>query len=141
MWLEDQKIRFYTIEDRAGLRDIQNTVSWNQAFDKYKTDIGCPQLSTRTEDLSWFLSYAVRLEYMDRADDFKNVTAAHILSEASKPAEPVTTSKNPFDSMDMRSDDFERNVRKLGQLLNIAYHPDHLKVCIFCSFSSNGIVH
>lgn len=135
MWLEDQKIRFYTIEDRAGLRDIQNTECWNQAFGKYKADIGCPNLSTRTEDLSWFLSYAVRLEYMDRADDFKNVSAAHILAEASKPAEPVTTSKNPFDSMDMRSDDFERNVRKLGQLLNIPYHPDHLKVCICRSFS------
>lgn len=135
LWLEDQKIRFYTIDDRDGLRDIQNTERWNQAYEKYKTDIGCPPLLTRTEDMSWFLGYAVRLEYMDRADVYKSVSAAQITATAQKPAEPITSSKNPFDSMDMRSDDFERNVRKLGQLLNIAHHPDHLKVGICSSFS------
>lgn len=128
LWLEDQKIRFYTIDDRDGLRDLQNIERWNQAYEKYKVDIGCPQFSTRTEDLCWFLSYAVRLEYMDRADTFKSVSAAQITAAAKKPAEPITSSKNPFDSMDMRSDEFERNVRKLGKLLNIAHHPDHLKV-------------
>lgn len=135
LWLEDQKIRFYTIDDRVGLRDIQNTERWNQAYEKYKTDIGCPQLSTRTEDMSWFLGYAVRLEYMDRADVYKSVSAAQMTATAQKTAEPITSSKNPFDSMDMRSDDFERNVRKLGKLLNIAHHPDHLKVGICSSFS------
>lgn len=128
LWLEDQKIRFYTIDDREGLRDIGNVERWNEAYEKYKVDIGCPQLSTRTEDLCWFLSYAVRLEYTDRADVFKSVSAAQISAAAKKPVEPVTSSKNPFDSMDLRGEDFERNVRKLGQLLNIAHHPDHLKV-------------
>lgn len=128
LWLEDQKIRFYTIDDRDGLRDIQNIDRWNQAYEKYKVDIGCPQFATRPEDLSWFLSYAVRLEYMDRADVYKLVSAAQISAATKKPAEPITSSKNPFDSMDMRSEDFEKNVRKLGHLLNIAHHPDHLKV-------------
>lgn len=128
LWLEDQKIRLYTIDDREGLRDIQTSARWNEAYAKYKTDIGCPQLASRTEELCWFLSYAIRLEYLDRAEVYKTVNAAQVLAAANKPAEPTTTSKNPFDLMDMRSDDFERNVRKLGQLLAIPHHPDHMKV-------------
>ena len=33
VWLEDQKIRHYKIEDRAGLRDIGNDL-WQSHFSK-----------------------------------------------------------------------------------------------------------
>lgn len=127
LWLEDQKIRHYKIEDREDLRGIDNPNKWNQAYEKYKVDIGVPKLANRTEELAWILSYAVRLEYMDRADTLKQINSATVI-ESRKPAEPVLASSNPFDSMDMSSADFEQGVRKLGELLNIAYHPDHLQV-------------
>ncbi|XP_055317932.1 RNA transcription, translation and transport factor protein [Sitodiplosis mosellana] len=127
LWLEDQKIRHYRIEDRDALRNIDNYPEWNKAFEKYKNDIGVPTFETRIEDLDWILSYAVRLEYMDRADDFKDITGA-LVTEAKKPADPMAVSKNPFDSMDMNCEDFEQGVRRLGRMLNIAHHPDHLKV-------------
>lgn len=70
---------------------------------------------------------------MDQADAYKSIDAAKI-SEAKKPAEPVMASKNPFDAMDMNCSDFEQGVRKLGQLLNIAHHPDHTKVFLYIHF-------
>lgn len=127
LWLEDQKIRHYRIEDRDALRNINNFTEWSKAFEKYKEDVGVPKFETRIEDLDWILSYAVRLEYMDRTDDFKEITAA-VVTEASKPTDPTAVSKNPFDAMDMTCEDFEQGVRRLGQMLNIAHHPDHLKV-------------
>lgn len=127
LWLEDQKIRHYRIEDRDPLRNIDDFVEWNKSFEKYKIDIGAPKFDTRTEDLEWILSYAVRLEYMDRANDYKHITAATV-AEAKKPADPTMASKNPFDAMDMSCEAFEQGVRRLGHILNIAYHPDHLKV-------------
>lgn len=127
LWLEDQKIRQYRIEDREPLRNIDDYPSWSKAFEKYKNDVGVPKFDTRTEDLDWILGYAVRLEYMDRADDFKGITGA-LVEEAKRPVDPTIASKNPFDSMDMSCEDFEQGVRRLGRMLNIAHHPDHLKV-------------
>lgn len=132
LWLEDQKIRHYRIEDREPLRNIDNYPEWNKAFEKFKNDIGAPTFETRIEDLDWILSYAVRLEYMDRADDFKEITGA-LVTESKKPTDPTAVSKNPFDSMDMNCEDFEQGVRRLGRMLNIAHHPDHLKVIILNS--------
>ena len=38
IWLEDQKIRHYTIDDRRALRDT-NSQEWKVTFDKYSTDL------------------------------------------------------------------------------------------------------
>lgn len=64
---------------------------------------------------------------MDHTDDYKQITAATI-TEAQKPVDPTISSKNPFDAMNMHTDDFEQGVRRLARLLNIAHHPDHLVV-------------
>lgn len=127
LWLEDQKIRHYRIEDREPLRNIDDFAAWSKAFEKYKVDIGAPKFETRIEDFQWILSFAVRLEYMDRADEYKNITS-DLVSEAKKATDPTTSSKNPFDAMDMKCEDFEQGVRKLARMLNIAHHPDHLVV-------------
>lgn len=127
LWLEDSKIRHYKIEDRDGLRNYDDFPAWQKAYDQYKADIGCPTFETRVEELAWILSYAVRLEYMDQPDEYKQITSAQI-EEEKKPIEPTMRSKNPFDAMDMTCDEFEQGVRRLGRLLNIAHHPDHLVV-------------
>lgn len=65
LWLEDQKIRHYKIEDRAGLRNIDEE-SWKEAYDSYQKDLVSPaSKGTLNEQLNWLLSYAVRLEYAD----------------------------------------------------------------------------
>lgn len=65
LWLEDQKIRHYKIEDRTGLRNIDAEI-WKEAYDSYQKDLVSPASNgTPNEQLNWLLSYAVRLEYAD----------------------------------------------------------------------------
>lgn len=68
LWLEDQKIRHLKIEDRAPLRAIGTPNwenNWEAAYIKYKEDVGIMKVNGAVEELSWLLSYAVRLEYFD----------------------------------------------------------------------------
>ncbi|PZC76772.1 hypothetical protein B5X24_HaOG204160 [Helicoverpa armigera] len=65
LWLEDQKIRHYKIEERDGLRNIEKD-SWKEAFNTYQKDLVSPVAEgSPHEQLNWILSYAVRLEYAD----------------------------------------------------------------------------
>lgn len=65
LWLEDQKIRHYKIEDREGLRNIDSDF-WKEAYNTYQKDLVSPAAEgTLNEQLNWLLSYAVRLEYAD----------------------------------------------------------------------------
>ncbi|PSN35881.1 UPF0568 protein [Blattella germanica] len=65
LWLEDQKIRHYKIEDRKGLRDTTSS-DWSKAFKQYREDLACPVQTEKTaEQLEWLLAFAVRLEYAD----------------------------------------------------------------------------
>jgi RLL motif-containing protein 1 len=65
VWLEDQKIRHYKIEDRKALRDISSS-EWPKTFQQYRDDLACPIQSEKDgEVLEWLLAFAVRLEYAD----------------------------------------------------------------------------
>lgn len=65
LWLEDQKIRHYKIEEREGLRNIDSD-SWKEAYNAYQRDLVSPSIEgTMNEQLNWLLCYAVRLEYAD----------------------------------------------------------------------------
>lgn len=65
VWLEDQHIRHYKIEERTDIRKI-NSPDWNKVFEKYKNDLNCPkELKTNVEQILWIISYAIKLEYMD----------------------------------------------------------------------------
>ncbi|XP_023616502.1 RNA transcription, translation and transport factor protein isoform X4 [Myotis lucifugus] len=73
VWLEDQKIRHYKIEDRGNLRNIHSS-DWPKFFEKYLTDVSCPfKIQYRQEAIDWLLGLAVRLEYGDNVNnpDFK----------------------------------------------------------------------
>lgn len=122
VWLEDQKIRHYKIEDRQGLRNIASP-EWPNFFNQYLDDLGCSIKSKDQSSLTdWILGYAVRLEYADHLDEFKTV-----LSAAGKtPAN--TTSDNPLNDLDFQSADFKAGVASLATLLQIPPHQDHLTV-------------
>jgi RLL motif containing protein 1 len=68
LWLEDQHVRLYKIEERAELRKINNT-DWNRTFEKYKNDLNCPkELTSDIDQLKWIISYAIKLEYTDNGE-------------------------------------------------------------------------
>ncbi|XP_055542169.1 RNA transcription, translation and transport factor protein [Wyeomyia smithii] len=128
LWLEDQKIRHYTIEDRANLRKTNSAAEWDPAYEKYKLDLKFPRnLQSKAEELTWLFLYAIKLEYSDNVDRYRPMTAARKLDEEKKAtAAPEIKSTNPFDNIDFTSKDFEEGSRKLAEKLGVAYHPDHL---------------
>lgn len=73
VFLEDQVIRHYAIEDRAPLRKISSP-EWEGAFKAYLTAICCP-FTDREEVADWLLGLAIRLEYGDNVEQYKNITA------------------------------------------------------------------
>lgn len=104
LWLEDQKIRHYTIEDRAGLRKVASAAEWDPAYDKYKLDLKFPtDLKSKSEELTWLFLYAIKLEYSDNADRYRGITAARKLEEEKRAtAAPEIKSTNPFDNLDCK---------------------------------------
>lgn len=73
VFLEDQVIRQYPIEERAPLRNI-TTSDWETAFTCYLNVLACP-FTEREEVADWLLGLAVRLEYGDNVEKYKNITA------------------------------------------------------------------
>uniref|UniRef100_A0A6I8PDV1 RNA transcription, translation and transport factor protein n=1 Tax=Ornithorhynchus anatinus TaxID=9258 RepID=A0A6I8PDV1_ORNAN len=107
VWLEDQKIRHYKIEDRGNLRNIHNS-EWLKFFEKYLKDVNCPfKTQERQETIDWLLGLAVRLEYGDNGRDRFQFPPAAVLFAVNNP-------------------DFKAGVMALANLLQIQRHDDYL---------------
>jgi RLL motif-containing protein 1 len=124
VWLEDQKIRQYKVEDRDALRNTQSP-TWKTAFEKYLQDLECPLDSRSTpEVLDWILGLAVRLEYSDAADKYSQASSEGIRIEQSEA--PKMVAANPLDQIDFGSPEFIEGVNAIAGKLGISKHPNHL---------------
>ena len=111
LWLEEQKIRRYPVEQRKGLRDRGQ--HWQQHYEKYLKDLNCPRQDDNVQSLCWLLGYALMLEQM----------------HGSSP----TTTASFLDNVDVESQEFKDGLAKLATLLNIPPHPDPLVRLEACS--------
>lgn len=132
VWLEDQKIRHYKIEERECLRNT-GSPKWKESFSKYLNDIGCPfNHDDKNSVIDWLLGLAVRLDYGDNREKYKDATSENIKNKTNA---PVVVQKNPLDNLDFDSPDFKAGVASLASLLNITQHPNHLvtlkAICTF----------
>lgn len=73
LWLEETKIRHYTMEQRAGLRKIDSEKEWGRAFNAYLKDLGYDHAEIRhfgdaelRVAMEWLVVRAVSLEYSDK---------------------------------------------------------------------------
>ncbi|XP_076030086.1 RNA transcription, translation and transport factor protein [Oratosquilla oratoria] len=124
VWLENQKIRSYKIEDRGPINDVDSR-DWETNFIKYCGQLNCPiDPKDRPAVVDWLLGLAVHFEYQDNAEKFKQETSENVLNRRSSAPKVVNT--NPLDALDFQSPDFIEGVNKLAGLLNINPHPDHL---------------
>ncbi|KAL4656244.1 hypothetical protein GN956_G6404 [Arapaima gigas] len=125
VWLEDQKIRHYKIEDRGSLRNIHSS-EWPKFFDKYLQDIKCPfKAQERPEMVDWLLGLAVRFEYGDNGEAF----AVFEKYRNCKPDTDVTNQSkacDPLINLDSNNPDFKAGVLALANLLQIQRHDDYL---------------
>lgn len=96
VFLEDQNIRHYPIEDRGPIRKISSP-EWEEAFQNYLNAVACP-CTDREEILDWLLGLAVRLEYGDKVDEYKDITAESLDEEESN--EPQVRIKRFKDKLD-----------------------------------------
>lgn len=123
LWLEDQKIRHYKIEDRAGLRNLSSS-DWPKTCETYLQELGSPyQLTEKQEVVDWILGYAVRLEYGDNVEKYKSASPESTQQSKQTPG----ASSNPLDSLDFDDADFKAGVASLAMMLQIPPHPDHLE--------------
>ncbi|XP_038213376.1 RNA transcription, translation and transport factor protein [Zerene cesonia] len=119
LWLEDQKIRHYKIEEREGLRNIDSD-DWQKAYDTYQKDLVSPVVNgTLNEQLNWLLSYAVRLEFADNVTKYKEVKL-----DQPKQAVPNVVSSNPLDNLNFDSPAFKAGVERVCTLVGVGPHPD-----------------
>ena len=65
LWLEEQKIRRYSVDsiERNGLRNFGGS-QWQQHFEIYVKALQCPEIAqeNNVQALCWILGYALRLE-------------------------------------------------------------------------------
>lgn len=115
VWLEDQKIRLYKIEDRKNLKDICSG-KWDKALNQYLDDLSCEtDRSNRNSLCDWLLGTAVRQEYGENVEKFKSMQTEANTSDATD---------DPFAHLDVNSPDFKVGLLSLCQLLKIPQHYD-----------------
>uniref|UniRef100_A0A4W6BZK3 RNA transcription, translation and transport factor protein n=1 Tax=Lates calcarifer TaxID=8187 RepID=A0A4W6BZK3_LATCA len=138
VWLEDQKIRHYKIEDRGNLRNIPSS-DWPKAYQKYLQDVNCPfGVQERQEAVDWLLGLAVRYEYGDNVEKYKNCQPLAASGNSDKTADPLV-------NLDSNSPDFKAGVMALANILKIQRHDDYLVMlkvrlhCIHVYFSFQGV--
>lgn len=131
LWLEDQKIRHYKIEDREQLRNITSP-EWPKVFEKYCNDVKCPITKNEADQLEWFIGYAIWLEFGDDCKKYQQVegSKAKVKNEVKI---PNIKSTNPLDNLDFDNDAFKTGVNSIAKLLKVPKHSDHLVTLQACS--------
>ncbi|KAH8388575.1 hypothetical protein KR093_010263, partial [Drosophila rubida] len=125
LWLEDQKIRLYTIEDRDKLRNLEDLKLWEEAYVKYCSDLSMPALETQQEQLTWIIGHAIRLEFLDDPQQYSSV------QPQDEPKNNGTTAPQKvqtiFDGkININDKEFIAAVRQLATKLQVPHHPSHL---------------
>nr|CAG4636402.1 EOG090X0ARU [Eubosmina coregoni]SVE69977.1 EOG090X0ARU [Eubosmina coregoni] len=118
IWLEDQKVRRYKIEERESLRNSSEN-DWDAMLKQYLADLDCPySQASRPEILDWLLSLSVHLEFSEKAAIYKG--------ESQSQQGQTVSNINPLENLDFTSDDFKTGVYQLADHLKVPRHPDHL---------------
>lgn len=129
VWLEDQKIRHYKIEDRAPLRE-KNGKEWMDTFWTYLKDLECPFLDTAAvlSACEWAVGLAVKYEFeeeCERHPELKSgLSEGDSFSKGLSNAVGQSKSDPSRFSIDPGDGDLMEGCSMLGRLLHITPHPD-----------------
>ena len=120
VWLEDQKIRHYKIDERGDLRDDTGD-NWMGTFKKYCTELKCPYDvdSQLMEVADWLVTIALKCEYSDVADRVTSLRAG-----LSKPTSTDKRSSKSALDIDSSDETLLKGVQALARRLQIGNHPD-----------------
>jgi len=113
VWLEDQKIRLLTIDERVPLRAVESD-DWPSQFTKYLDRLQCPlkpSTSPPVSIISWLLGAAVRLEFGEKPERFNK-------------KQKVEDSNRKAGGDGFSGPEFEAGVAALAEILKVPWHPD-----------------
>ncbi|XP_011504365.1 PREDICTED: UPF0568 protein C14orf166 homolog [Ceratosolen solmsi marchali] len=130
LWLENQKIRQYKLDDRKDLNNIASA-DWQLYFEKYLKDVGCPEFETQLSKIEWLIGLAVKLEFEDNHEKYKSVESSR--TKVKNIIDSIVSTTNPLDNLDFQSNDFKDGINTLAKLLSIPQHPNHLITLEACS--------
>ncbi|TRY78464.1 hypothetical protein TCAL_12932 [Tigriopus californicus] len=139
-WLEDQKIRFYPIQDRDPLRRVQ-APDWDSHCQTYVERMQCPaSLARRNAQtrLMWLLNRAVQLQYAQNnpphQHDKEEINGAE--AKSTNPLSGIDGMKitRPLSLFNLKrlfqiiiivkGDEFKSQVAQLAKELKVTPHPD-----------------
>lgn len=132
IWLEDQKIRQYSIENRKDLRNLKNE-NWSEVFTKYCEDVKCPVFNKPLDQLEWLLGHAIWLEAEHNIEEYSENVKEKKLKMEREAKVPQLKSKNPLDNLDFYSNEFKTGTYSVAKILQIPQHPNHLITLKACS--------
>lgn len=130
VWLEDQKIRHYKIEERQDLR-AKTGDGWKESYKKYLTVLECPfDVSTGNFNcIEWLLELAIRCEFDDKAEETPSLKCGLLGATGSISTAKLPSSDEPSAlDIDVKNKDFCGGLAALAKVLNITTHPDPIVV-------------
>ena len=135
IWLEDQKIRHYKIENRTDLRNNTGD-NWVSTFKKYCNDLECPyDIGTQlTATVDWLLGVALKCEYCDAAENnpvLRTGLGKQVSKSGSSPLELPTSGTSPLD-VNPSDQIFHKGVNALARILLLPSHPDTTVLLAAC---------
>lgn len=131
IWLEDQKIRQWKIEERGELRSNTGT-NWRATFKKYLNHLECPyNLETNLNaTVDWLLGVAVRYDYNDAAKEHTELRHGLIKKGLSQPSS--AQGKSSALDINPKEELFQRGVEALAKILEVTRHPDTTVLLAAC---------
>lgn len=130
VWLEDQKIRHYKIQEREDLRSKTGD-GWMESYKKYLTALECP-FNVTTSSLScieWLLELAIRCEFDDKAEENPSLKCGLMGATGPMTAAKLPSSDGPSAlDIDVKNQDFRGGLAALAKLLGVTTHPDPIVV-------------
>lgn len=123
VWLENQKIRHYKIEDRADLQNHEGE-EWKRSFKRYLKDLECPfNCDVHLQSVvDWLLGVAVRYDYADAAKEHPELRCG-VDSTHDVPISMSQAGKSALD-IDPSDTTLAAGVRTLANIMKVAHHPD-----------------
>ena len=128
VWLEDQKIRHYKIEDRQDLRSKTGD-KWMESYKKYLKALECP-FDFTTNSLScieWLLELAIRCEFDDKVEENPSLKCGLLGATGPLAAAPSSNVSSALD-IDVKNPDFCGGLGALAKILGVTTHPDPIVV-------------
>lgn len=119
------------------MRNIHSS-DWPKFFEKYLKDVNCPfKIQDQQEAIDWLLGLAVRLEYGDNAEKYKD-----LVPDNRKNTDNAAKNAEPLINLDVNNPDFKAGVMALANLLQIQRHDDYLVMLkVSCPFYSCQRLH